>query len=89
MRRRTIQTVIALSLVAFGWIAGRAQTPAPDLRLAIEAPSGRTTVTCLNGCTLQGGRDEGNPNNRPQQYYGFECNDPQRCGATVNGWLKH
>jgi hypothetical protein len=91
MRRRTIQMVVALSLVAVGWVVGRAQTPAPEFTLAIEAPSGRTMVKCVRGCTLQGGRDEGNPNNTPTENYEFECGgaSPPRCSATVNGWLKH
>lgn len=91
MRRRAIQALVALSLVAFGWVAGRAQTPAPEFTLAIDAPSGRTAVTCVRGCTLQGGRDEGNPNNTPTPKYWFECQgaSSQRCTATVNGWLKH
>jgi hypothetical protein len=91
MGRRTIQMVVALSLVAVGWVAGRVQTPAPEFTLAIEAPSGRTIVRCVRGCTLQGGRDEGNPNNAPTENYWFECQgaSTQRCSATVNGWLKH
>jgi hypothetical protein len=90
MRRRTIHTSVALLLVAFGWAAGRAQTPAPEFMLAIEAPSGRTLVKCVRGCTLQGGRDEGNPSNEPTQTYWFECQGASsRCNATVNGWLKH
>jgi hypothetical protein len=81
--------MIAFSLVAFGWIAGRTETRAPELTLAIEAPEGRTMITCVRGCVLQGGRDEGNPDNRPVPKYWFECrgSDLQRCSATVNGWL--
>lgn len=91
MRRRTIQTVVAVLLLAFGWVAGRAETPAPEFTLAIEAPSGRTIVKCVQGCTLQGGWDEGNPHNIPTTKYWFECSGAhdQRCSATVNGWLKH
>jgi hypothetical protein len=90
MRRRTTQTILALSLLAFGWLAGKAQTPAPEFTLAIEAPLGRTMVTCVRGCTLQGGRDEGNPDNRPMPNYWFECKvaTPPRCSARVNGWSK-
>lgn len=91
MRHKTIQTVVALLLVAFGWAVGRAKTPAPEFTLRIEAPSGRTTVTCVRGCTLQGGRDEGNRNTGTMQEYWFQCSDnsPGGCRATVNGWLKH
>jgi hypothetical protein len=89
MTRRTILAVGAFLLVAFGWAVGRAQTPAPEFTLAIEAPGGRTTVKCVRGCTLQGGQDEGNPSNRPTPKYWFECSGVTQCSATVNGWLKH
>jgi hypothetical protein len=91
MRRRIIQMVVALSLVASGWLAGRAKTPAPEFTLAIDAPEGRTFVECVRGCTLQGGRDEGNPNAATMQRYWFECKNAPTggCKATVNGWLKY
>lgn len=54
MRHRTIQTVVALLLIAFGWVAGRAKTPAPEFTLRIEAPSGGTKVKYVRGGTLQG-----------------------------------
>jgi hypothetical protein len=80
--------VVALSLVASGWLAGRAQTPAPEFTLRIEAPEGRTMVKCVRGCTLLGSRT--NTNSTPTQDYWFECKGaPGGCGATVNGWLKH
>ena len=87
MRRRTIQMVVALSLVASGWLAGRARTPAPEFTLAIEAPEGRTIVECVRGCTLQNGRGG---NGAPTENYWFECKGASlgRCSATVNGWLK-
>jgi hypothetical protein len=92
MRLKTIQTVVALLLIAIGWVAGRTQaTPPPEFTLAIDAPLGRTLVKCVRGCILQGGRDEGNPDNKPISSYWYECRgaSPPRCGATVNGWLKH
>jgi hypothetical protein len=89
MRRKAIYTVMGLSLLAFGWAVGRASTPVPEFTLTIEAPSGRTTITCVRGCRLQGGRDEGNPNNVPIAKYSVECSGVERCNATVNGWLKY
>ena len=91
MRRRIIQMGIVLLLVASGWLVGKTQTPAPEFTLAIEAPFGRTTIKCVRGCTLQGGRDEGKPNNQPTENYWFECQGTPiaHCNATVNGWLKH
>ena len=87
MRRRTIQMVVALSLVASGWLAGRAKTPAPEFTLAIDAPEGRTFVECVRGCTLQNSRGG---NSTPTEKYWFECKGAVvACSATVNGWLKH
>lgn len=90
MRRRTIQATVALSLLAFGWAAGRTQVPAPEFTLAIDAPLGRTTIKCVRGCVLQGGRDEGVPGNVPIRHYSYGCKgaEPPRCSAIVNGWLK-
>jgi hypothetical protein len=89
MKRRAIKVVLALSLVATGWAVGKAQTPAPEFTIAIDAPIGRTTIKCVRGCTLQGGRDEGNPDNTPTANYWYECRGAAsgRCGSTVNGWL--
>jgi hypothetical protein len=87
MRRRTIQMVVALSLVAVGWVAGRAQTPAPEFTLAIEAPSGLTMVKCVQGCTLQGGRYEGNRNNTPTENFEFECGARPLRAAAPREWL--
>jgi hypothetical protein len=47
MTRKIIQTVIAFLLVACGWAVGRAQTPAPEFTLTIDAPGGRTMVKCV------------------------------------------
>ena len=83
------RTAIALFLVASGWAVGRAQTPAPEFTLSIDAPAGQTKIGRVQGCTLQGGRDEGNPNNTPLKNYVFDCRGgaAHRCNATVNGWL--
>jgi len=90
MRRRAIQIIIALSLVAFGWIGGRAKAPASDFTLEIEGPSdGPTVVKCVRGCTLQGGRDEGNPQAGRMLEYQVSCSGRQRCSGTANGWIKH
>jgi hypothetical protein len=90
MRRRTIQIIIALSLVAFGWIAAKATTPAPDFTLELEGPSdGRTVVKCVRGCVLQGGRDEAVPGAGRILEYSVECSGVQRCSGTANGWIRH
>jgi hypothetical protein len=84
-----IRILAVLALVAFGWVVGRAQTPAPDFTIAIDAPAGRTHVRCMRGCTLQGARDEGNPNNTPVTRYMYECSGDgvQRCQGHANGWV--
>lgn len=90
MRRKAIYTVVGLALVAFGWIAARATTPAPDFTLEIEGPSdGRTVVKCVRGCILQGGRDEAVPGAGRILEYSVECSGLPRCSGTANGWLKH
>jgi hypothetical protein len=90
MRRKAIYTVVGLALVAFGWIAARASTPAPDFTLEIEGSSaGRTVVKCVRGCVLQGGRDEGVPGAGRILEYSVECSGIQRCSGIANGWLKH
>jgi hypothetical protein len=88
MRRRIIYTTIGLLLVAFGWIAGRAQTPTPEFTLEIDAPGGHTSVTCVQGCKLQGARDKDNPEAGTMKTYVFECGG-ERCSARANGWLRH
>jgi hypothetical protein len=49
MRRRTIQTVVALALVAFGWVVGRANTPAPEFTLLLRLqPDARRLSVCAD-----------------------------------------
>jgi hypothetical protein len=91
MRRKAIYTLIGLSLLAFGWVAGRAaKTPPPDFTLEIEGPpDGRIAVKCVRGCVLQGGRDEAVPGAGRILEYSVECSGVQRCSGTANGWLKN
>jgi len=90
MKRVLIRAVLALALVSCGWMLGRAQTPAPDFTLSIDAPGGQTFVTCTKGCELQGWRDEGNSRAERMQTYWYRCTGTGgRCGAKVNGWLTH
>ena len=88
MRITTIGLALAIALVS-GWCVGRAQTPKPEFTLEIDAPVGKTTVKCIRGCVLQGGRDEGNAENLPVATYWFTCSGTSgRCRATTNGWTK-
>ena len=80
---------VLAGLVGSGWAVGTAQVRRPDFTLRIDAPAGRTVVTCLRGCSLQGGNDEGNPNAATMSAYEMACRGEgvQRCPATVNGWF--
>ena len=92
MTRVGVQMALLLTVLLFGWGVGKAQTSAPEFTLAIDAPTGRTTVSCIRGCTLQAERDKGLPQRARVRVtmtnYSYECNAPDRCRAMVNGWLK-
>lgn len=83
------QAIWSILLVAFGFIAGHAQTSEPDFMLAINAPGGETNVKCLSGCELMGARDLGNPDAGRMVEYDFGCSGPNAnvCGAQVAGWV--
>jgi len=84
------RVVVAIGLIVAGWSVGRAQVPAPDFVLAIESPGGRIDVECLRGCTLQGGRETGLPNDPQMTKYWAKCSGSQGpCAATVNGFIRH
>jgi hypothetical protein len=89
MRVVAIRIALAGALVGAGWAIGRAQGTVGDFTLTIDAPVGVTNVRCTRGCTLQGGRDAGNPNNIPVPDYQYSCRGAsvRRCGATVNGFM--
>lgn len=87
-----LATVILLVAVWLtGFLLRRVQAKLTSWRgtiiRSIDAPAGETKVLCVKGCTLQGARDQGNPNNRPVPEYRYGCSGAPRCGATVNGWL--
>jgi hypothetical protein len=85
-RRAVIRTAVVVGLLALGWVAGRAQAPAADFTLRIEAPMGETKIECVQGCALQFIRETPKPESAtPSFTYG--CTG-QRCGAAVHGFLK-
>jgi hypothetical protein len=87
MKTIAVRAACAAVLVALGWLTGRAQAPRPEFVLELEAPQGRTSVTCARGCELIGSRDHGNPNAGRMLRYEYACG-ADRCRATVYGWLK-
>jgi hypothetical protein len=80
--------VVGLILVGLGWVAAKAQAPAPDFEIVVNAPTGQTTVQCVRGCTLMWIARGINPNSQPQPSFTFSCTAPQGCSSSrVGGWL--
>jgi hypothetical protein len=75
MRRTALRILIALTLAGVGWSVGRAQTTIADIEFTVDAPSGRTTLTCLRGCAW-------GPSGNNTTAFG--CGAP-RCLGTFNG----
>ena len=74
------QCAIALILVFAGWVVGRAQTTAPDFELAVDAPSGETTLKCLRGCELVWVERGLNANASRMATFTYKCTAP-RCSS--------
>jgi glucose-6-phosphate dehydrogenase assembly protein OpcA len=49
------RALLALALVAAGWVAARAQAPqTPDFELSVTMTAdGKATIACVRGCGLQ------------------------------------
>ena len=89
MVRRVFTAVVAMALVGVGWVAAKAQTPAPAFELIVDAPVGPTTIKCVRGCTLMWVERGINPNGTPQPAFEFACSGAAtRCSsARVGGWI--
>ena len=87
MRRSLLNAVLALALIATGWIIAQAQTPNPDFEIVVDAPSGSTTVTCVRGCTLAWVERGVNPNARPTETFEYACTGPRCSSARIGGWM--
>jgi hypothetical protein len=89
MVRRVFTGVVAMALVGVGWVAAKAQTPAPAFELIVDAPVGPTTIKCVRGCTLMWVERGINPNSTPQPAFEFACSGlATRCSsARVGGWI--
>jgi hypothetical protein len=91
MSRIVVRVVLAALLVVSGWTLGRAQTPAPDFEIIVNAPVGETTVTCKRGCNLAW-VERGLPSETAKKAeFRFRCGGGgvERCSsATVGGWIE-
>ena len=90
MRQKLIRLVVACALVALGWAAATAQTPAPAFELIVDAPEGETTITCTRGCQVSWVERGINPNDRPRATFSYSCRGSSsgRCGSGhIGGWI--
>jgi hypothetical protein len=87
MTRLSIRAIIAVALFGTGWMAARAQTPAPDFEIVVDAPSGSTSVTCVRGCSLAWVERGVNPNAQPIPIFEYSCTGPRCSSAKVGGWI--
>jgi len=97
MIRAALRIVIALLLVAMGWMAAKAQTAAPDFEFVVNAPAGETSIQCVRGCGLAWVGRGVITNSQTTQTFTFKCggaSDPAdnrgpRCtSGQVGGWVK-
>ena len=90
MKRVAFRAIVAIALVGLGWAYGRAQTPAPDFEIVIDAPEGKTNIECVRGCLLawvERGVSQGIPQN-PAFNYGCSNSPSKRCGSgRIGGWV--
>ena len=89
MARKLIIVAAALALIAFGWIAGRAQMSAPDFEIRVDAPVGATYIECVRGCKLVWVERGINPNAVPQNEFQYSCSGRvERCkSGRIGGWV--
>ena len=83
MRRSVIRVAMAIALTGAGWSVGKAQTTVADFEMTIDAPGGRTNITCTRGCDFKFdvGSTAGLPTNTR---FTYACG-AERCGVTING----
>ena len=81
MGRALVLALLAGALLGVGWTAGRAQTPAADFEITIDAPIGAVTLTCHRGCEPTAEWMRKGPGLTAQ----VMCSGTNRCRATVNG----
>jgi hypothetical protein len=87
MVRIAIQLVIALTLTGVGWAAAKTQGSAADVELAMDAPGGATTITCVRGCKLLRVERGINEYAIPTSSFVFSCL-AQRCSSgRLGAWI--
>jgi len=88
MTRKALAVAVALTLISFGYVMGKAQTSGPDFELIVDAPPGQTNIRCVRACKLMW-VERGN-SGVPQDHftYGCEGGGVQRCSSgKVGGWV--
>ena len=91
MNRIAARFAIALMLIGSGWAIGRAQAPAPDFQLIIDAPVGQMNIECMRGCELAwwGRGDTAMPNAQPSTKFWWRCSGTDRCSSgRIAGWVR-
>lgn len=79
---------LTTAALVIGWAVGKAQTPAPDFELIVNAPGGDTTIECLRGCTLQWWERGPNPNSVPTAKFSYSCSGSRCSSGRIGGWRR-
>lgn len=87
MAHLLLKVTLAFALIAAGWVAAKAQIPAPDFEIIVDAPGGATTIRCVRGCRLAWVERGINPNATPIESFDFACSGPRCSSFKVGGWL--
>jgi hypothetical protein len=93
MTRIVVRFALAAALVVAGWLAGAAQTTAPDFVLLVETQQDsaetKTTIKCVEGCGLTWIERGVNPASSVMPEFSFKCSPPETCtSARVGGWIR-
>ena len=91
LARFILGITVGLALAGAGWVAARAQTPAPDFELVVRGPVGETTIECVRGCRLMWVARGVNQNDSPQPSFSFACRGAGLAGCSsgrVGGWTE-
>ena len=100
MVRTILRVMMIFASLAIGWAAAKAQTADPDFVLAVDAPFGATTITCVKGCALKWVERGINPQSDTMATFSYSCGrgsgpnqvntDGMRCpSGKVGGWISH
>ena len=87
MARRILRVLIVLASLGVGWAAAKAQTADPDFVLAVDAPAGATTITCVKGCGVKWIERGINPEAQTMSEFRFACTAARCSSGKVGGWM--